>query len=660
MEFPHIFSPYRVKNTVFRNRIMAAPNGTKHKTPEGFPQEFEIAVFESRAKGGSAQVTTGSARVTNKYSDQARSKSLDLENPDGQPALTEVALAIRRHGAVASIELNHSGPLSVPANSGGRLPVGPTAYVRSDGISVSEMDGVMIAEAIEDFGKAAAFAKQCYFETCMIHGGHGWLVSSFLSPKSNTRTDEWGGSPENRVRLAVEICKRIREMCGDGFLIEFRLTGDEFASGGITAEDAVIYAKLLEDHIDILHVSASGISTAHHNPNEAINDAGASAIWENCPTPHILQQQGCYVHLADAIKKSGVKTPIVTVGAITTPEMAEEIIASGKADFVAMARALIADPDLPRKAKRGCRDDIIPCIRCEKCNDRHVTRQCTVNPQMGRFIRQLYMNRTPTPQKVAIIGGGPGGMQAAITAAEQGHDVTLYEKSGALGGLLTPLSKEFLKREMVPYRDYLTKKATASAKIILNTEATADILKRENYEYIIAAVGGIPIIPNIPGSDSANILSAIQIRDECVSLGKTVSVIGGGMAGCEIAYELAEEGHKVMLIERLATLFPARDRVSRNYSMPIFVRLIAHENVTIHTNTQCLSFYGKEIRLKKDNNKFTAHSDTVIMAVGVKPNCSVVDSLWGTAPEFRAVGDCLNPGTILSAVSEAYFAAMDI
>ncbi|MBQ9890100.1 MAG: FAD-dependent oxidoreductase [Firmicutes bacterium] len=680
MKYPNLFSPYRIKNTVFRNRIFAAPNGTKYKTPEGYPTELEASYFETRAKGGAAVVTTGNSAVDSRYLDQTPSRSITgFDNMDILPYLTELALGINRHGAMASIELNHAGPMANPKFSGGRDPIGPSAMQRNsvqghgreavetkesafkgNGIKVREMTEEDMEEAIEAFANAALTAKTCGFNMCMVHGGHGWLIGSFLSNRTNHRTDRWGGSIENRARLAVEICKRIRKKCGEDFLIEFRLSATQFVKGGITLEEAIETAKILDPYIDILHVSAAGLSTAHHNPEEENDPEFYKAIWSNCPTPHLIQEQGCYIKYAEAIKKSGIKTPVVAVGAITDVQMAEDAIASGKCDFVAMARALIADPELPNKAKAGLDDEIRPCIRCEKCNDRQATRRCTVNPALGPQQRLLYARREPKKRNVVVVGGGPGGMQAAITAFEQGHDVTLIEKSDALGGLMKSISKEYLKREMKPFLDYLIRKTNSSAKVLLNTEATPELLRQLAPDYIIAAVGADPVIPPIPGVDMPHVITAAHLHDEGFAPGRNVAVIGGGVAGCEIAYELGREGHKVSIIEVLPNLAPERDKVSRNYTMPIMSAINEDENVTVYASARCLEIRDKTVVVEKSGEQIGLPADTVIISAGLKPRSALVDSLWNCAPNFRPIGDCVSPRFITDATNEGFFAAMDI
>ena len=663
MQFPNLFQPYRIKKIRFRNRILAAPNGPKYKTYEGFPREFEAAFYEVRAKGGIAQVTTGNTTVTAKYSDQLPGLRLNLEDINGQNYFTEVALAIKRAGAVASVELNHPGALSQPHFSSRKNPIGPMGFVRADGVEVIQMDEALIEEAADDFANAALFAKNCGFDMCMVHGGHGWLIHSFLSPLTNHRTDEYGGSHENRARFAIKVCDRIREKCGNDFLIEFRISADEFMEGGLTSDDCVKFAHLLEDHIDLIHVSSAGLTLANHSDSYRPASYDELKIqYGSSPSPHILNPQGMFVKYAEAVKKSGVKVPVVAVGAIDSPELAESIIAEGKADFVAVARSIIADPEWPNKARRGQRDMITPCIRCEACRGRTGRySQCTVNPKNGRAMRLLYVDPKPVRKKVAVIGGGVGGMQAALTAVERGHDVTLFEKTDRLGGILACFGdKDYLKREIITYRDSQIYKVNKFVNVVLNKEITRDDLTDGKYDAIICACGSHQRKPPVPGIDKAFVKSAIELGDHS-SLGKNVVIIGGGMTGCETAYDLAREGKNVTLVEMLDHLFPETDTLGKKYSMPVFVALKYSDNVRILTSTVCKEIADNGVTVgKADGSEEFIAADSVVYSAGAVSETKLVDEIWDCAPDVIPVGDCVNPRFIGDAVCEGFFAAMNL
>ena len=644
--YPHVYSPFRIRNMYYRNRILCAPNGAKHKTPEGYPGEFEIALFESRAKGGSAQVTTGDVIVCRDYCNTTNYSILRFEEP-AIPEVTEIAMAIKRHGAVASVELNHPGCAAQPKYSDGRSPIAPSGFTRDDGVEVLEMTEAQILQAIEEFADAALFAKDCLFDMCTIHAGHGWLIGQFLSPASNHRTDQWGGSTEKRTRFLLRIVERIREKCGEDFGIEIRMSVCDFVPGGITLEEGVKIALLLDDKVDLFMASGSN----RNHPE----------LQEYGPTPFVTQPLGAFVPFAEALKKAGVKTPVAAIGAITTLELAEEIIASGKADFVYMARALVADPDLPDKGLRGQEEDIIPCFRCEQCRNRHVTRQCSINPKQGRFLRMPYMNHHPVPKKVAIIGGGPAGMQAAVTAREQGHDVTLYEKSGQLGGLVNYLEHEFLKREISAYKKYISRKTYQSARVLLNTAPTRDMLLKENYDEIIVAVGAHPVVPAIPGIDSPHVYSALQVYDEGTELGSSVVIIGSGSSACELAFEFAEvQGRSVTLLARNDSIFVERDQISVTFSTPLKYRIWNSPRIRILRHTVCEAIEDGKVRVLTNGEVSEIAADSVVYAIGMTPDPELVDSFLGCAPIVVPIGDCKKPRQLTDATSEGFFTAMDI
>jgi len=645
-KYPHVYSPFRIRGLYYRNRILCAPNGAKHKTPEGYPGEFEIALFESRAKGGSAQVTTGDVIVCPDYCNTTNYSILRFEEP-AIPNVTEIAMAIKRHGAVASVELNHPGCAAQPKYSGGRSPIAPSAFVRDDGVSVAEMTAADIERVIEEFSAAALFAKNCLFDMCTIHAGHGWLIGQFLSPAYNRRSDEWGGSTENRARFLLEIVRRIRKKCGEDFAIEIRMSVCDFVPGGITLEEGVKIAKLLDNEVDLFMASGSN----RNHPE----------LQEYGPTPFVTQPLGAFVPFAEALKKAGIQTPVAAIGAITTLELAEEIIASGKADFVYMARALVADPDLPAKGLRGQEEDIIPCFRCEQCRNRHVTRQCSINPKQGRFLRMLYMDRHPQPKKIAIIGGGPAGMQAAVTAHEQGHDVTLYEKTDRLGGLINYLEHEFLKREISAYKTYITRKTCRSANVMLNTAPTPEQLLAAHYDEIIVAVGAHPIIPQINGIEKPHVYSALEVYGQDTRLGENVVIIGSGSSACELAFELAEVQHRnVTLLARKDTIFVEHDQISVTFSTPLKYRIWNSPRIKILRRTVCTEIRDESVLVCSNDQIIELPADSVIYAIGMFADPAEADQYLGCAPIVVPIGDCKKPRQLTDATSEGFFTAMDI
>ena len=385
--YPHLFSPIRIGNVTFRNRIFATP------TTSLSDLQSQIAFFENKARGGAAQVCLGETAVSSKYLLEPKGTTFVLDGDERDMGLlTEFVTSMNAYGAVPSVQLNHHGQQVRPDRNDGRSPVGPMGYVREDGVKVVAMDEDMIEEAIEAYGNAAFFAKRAGFEMCLVHGAHGWIIAQFLSRFNNKRTDRWGGSLENRARFGMEVINRIRQKCGRDFLIEYRISGDELIEGGMEIEEVIDFVQMIEDGIDIIHVSA-GI---HDN---------LFTIKRMFPVISFTKP-GCNVYLAEAMKKR-VKIPVVTVGGINTPEHAEQILAEGKADIIGMGRELICDPDFPNKARKGLRDEIIPCMRCNSCiapiaPGGNFSFGCSANPRIARD-RMLQRVRAPNSSKKVII-----------------------------------------------------------------------------------------------------------------------------------------------------------------------------------------------------------------------------------------------------------------
>ncbi|MBW1913052.1 MAG: FAD-dependent oxidoreductase, partial [Deltaproteobacteria bacterium] len=418
---------------------------------------------------------------------------------------------------------------------------------------------------------AAAFRlKRAGFDMTMLHGGHGWLLAQFLSPFSNKRTDAYGGSLENRARFPLKVIERIREQCGPSFAIDYRMSGDELVHGGLTREEAVQFAKLIEDKVDCIHVSAGMMAEP------------ATIPYFHPPTylPH-----GPNVHLAENIRNA-VNIPVTCVGAITDPEMAERILIEGKADLVAMARALIADPELPSKSYNGKRKEIIPCTRCLDCLGRvavFLPIRCAVNPVVGRETECGEIRLAIQKRKVLIVGGGPAGMEAGIVAALRGHQVTLYEKEEQLGGNLALAAIPPFKEDMKRFLDYLVGRVNElPIDVKAATEATAETVKAESPDVIVVAAGAVPLIPDIPGANSPNTVWSGDILAGKVQPGEDIIVAGGGLVGCEIALFLAQQGKKVSIIEMLDEVATDFNMVSRT----LLLELLGNEGVEIRTGVR--------------------------------------------------------------------------
>ena len=476
----------------------------------------------------------------------------------------------------------------------------------------------------------------------MVHAGHGWLINQFLSPWFNKREDEYGGSLENRVRFAREILTAIRENVGPGFPIELRMSGSELFEGGYDLEEGCRIAHALEDYVDLIHVSAGSYQFGFFNTHLPMF------------APH-----GGNVYLAAEIKKH-VSKPVATIGAINDPAMMEEIIASGKADVIYMARELLADPFLPSKVVAGQEDKIVKCLRCFTCMaERPVTgtRRCAVNPLIGREIEGTDVAPARKSKKVLVAGGGVAGLKAAITAAQRGHQVVLCEKSDQVGGILKSEQAIDFKHEMYELGLTLERQALAEGvELRVNTTVTPEYVEAEKPDALILAVGSNPIVPPLPGIKGDNVVVVNNYYLESHKVGDSVVVLGGGLAGCECAVHLQQAGKTVHLVEMRNTLAPDCNIRHR----PILMQKI-DEGVKVHLGTAGQSVTAEGLVVKnEDGTVETIPCDTVICAVGQRANRTDVDALRLSAPFVREVGDCIRPANITKAMYEGYHAALDI
>lgn len=645
-KYPHLTSPIQLGRVTFRNRIFSAPMGATDITADCSPGPRTQGFYELRAKGGAASVTV-SELVVHPETDGSHMLHLNLETVGSLAAHTFVADAIRRHGSVPSIELSHSGQyagtyMSDKNKKASLNQWGPSDGTRPDGRPVKALSKEQIKDIVKAYGENAALCKRAGYEMIMVHAGHGWLIQQFLSPYQNFRTDEYGGSLENRVRFCREVLTAVREAVGPGFPIEVRLSGSELFDGGYGIEDGIKIAQAVEDLVDLIHVSAGSYQFGFFNT-----------------TPPMFDEHGVNVWLAAEIKKH-VKKPVATIGALSDPEQMERIIAEGKADVVYMGRQLLADPFHPQKVMANQADRIVKCLRCYTCMaERPVTftRRCAVNPLIGREIEGVEVTPAARSKKVMVVGAGVAGLKAAVTAAQRGHKVILCEKTDKVGGILKSEQAIPFKREMYELGLVLERQAQdEGVEIRLNTTVTPEYVEKEGVDALILAVGSTPVVPPIPGIDSDNVIIVNDYYLNKEKVGDSVVVLGGGLAGCECAVHLGMEGKKVELVEMRDTLAPDCNIRHR----PILMRKVA-EFTTAHTEYAGQKITSEGVICKdKDGNEVLVPGKTVVCAVGQRANRADVDVLRYCAPFVREIGDCIRPANITKAIYEAYHAALDI
>ena len=661
MKYKQLFEPIRLGKTLFRNRIFSSPQDNYRLTSENFLDENATAFYEYKALGGFASVCIGDMMIDSRA---GHSHPFQLRGDDikGRGSFTRTAKAITRHGAVAAIELNHAGINSnVMAKNEGFI-YGFIDEVRSDGVEIRAMDEVWIERLIKCYADAALFAKQCGYGMIMLHGGHGWLITQFISPRDNKRTDRWGGSFENRMRFPLAVVEAVRRVVGPGMPIEMRISGSECLEDGYDIDEGVRIAKALDGKVDLIHVS-----TGHHEVESA------SMITH----PTMFMPDGVNVKYAAEIKKH-VSTPVATVGALTNPEMMNEIILSGKADVVQLGRQTLADPDLPLKARTGHEDEINECLRCMTCFSTSTASgifYCATNPVIGHELDAMYGVPPRKSKTVLVVGGGVGGMQAALTASEQGHKVILCEKTGELGGVLRC-------ERNVPFKEklelYLNRQALrisrAPIEVRLNTEVTPEYARSLRPDVIFAALGAFPLVPKIPGIEKAVMAEDVYIDPQ--KAGNRVAIIGGGLVGIELGVYLAGLGRMVEIVEMLPMTLVSSDEVeiSDMISNPGLIEADANvvqgvalrqelkklPNLTVTVSSRALEISAAGLTVEEKTGKRLIEADTVICAVGQRPRSDEAAALYECAPEFYQIGDCLTPNNIVTATQNAYQIARDI
>ena len=669
--YKHVFSPLRIRGVDFKNRIFMAPHTPTLSTPDGFVTPALVDWARMFARGGVCTVNLGNTSI-DRSETHDQSFQIDLGTDACIYTLSQFADACSQLGCHATLEINHAGE--------GTLMTGTVGYSSSSFVSddellrakrynrepipTTEMSKEKIGEVVEMFGRAAGRMKRAGMDMVMVHGAHGNLVSQFTSPKFNKRTDEYGGSTEKRARFAIEVCDAIRRHCGENFVIEYRCSGDEVAPDGMHIDETIELAGYLKGHIDILHVSA-GLHSDPFGPN----------LYHRNWCQNYLMERSYNMHFARDIKKAHPDMIVATVGSIMNLDYAEEIIANGWADIVAMCRAITADTEMPIKYAENRPDDVRPCLRCDFCT-KHLRvpkpSSCAVNPKinMASVLRDGVVPKAQKAKKVAVIGGGPGGIQAMETLLERGHNVTLYEKSGRLGGNVVGAAVPPFKYDVKDYLDWLRRNAAKcvekGARVLLNTEATKAVLDVENYDALVIAVGADPLIPaSIPGISLPHVLWAPDAEEDRSLCGKKIVVVGGGGVGFEAALDFADLGKDVTLIEML-------EETEGKINLRASAGSAASELLAIFEERKIPVLYGTALAQVKQGSIVTKNAstgelseiecDTVLLAMGMRERWALVDELRHSAPESNVhiIGDCRNVATIAEAVNQAFQACINI
>ena len=635
--FEKLFQPIQIGRMTIKNRVMMPAMATRSGTSDHFVTEHLISHYARRAQGGAGLIVVEATCVDDPVG-LAGPYQLCIDGDQYVPGLNRLARDVQSHGAKIAIELHHAGPKSHFAGGSAQL-VAPCALglPEKPHIIPRELDKEGIKVIVKKFWQGAMRAREAGFDAVELLLAHGYLLNRFLSPHTNKRQDEYGGSLEGRAKIVSEIIEAIKDEAGEDFPILCKIPGDDYVDEGINLEESIKICRLLKDlGVGALTISGGGYSEArftHIGP--------------------MSYSQGWQVHLAETIRRN-VHIPIVAIGKIKRPEFAEGILAEGKADMVAMGRALLADPDLVLKAQSDELDSIIPCISCNHCLDRIVdegrTIRCSVNPLVGREHDTRVM-KAGRPKKVVVVGGGPAGMQVAIQAASRGHEVTILEKSDKLGGQLKLACIPRGKEEISSFVNYLAKEIERKGvKVQLGVKATPRSVEEMSPEVVVVATGALPLIPSIPGVGLDHVVSAWDALMDPERVKENVVVIGGGLVGCEVACFLSVRGKKVTVIEQMESVGLDMGSSARRLAL----QELNENGVRILTKCLVKAINKNGVELDETSEMREIAADTIILAVGATSDREFLKAMESARTEVYAIGDCISPRRIVHAISHGF------
>ncbi|TFF98246.1 MAG: FAD-binding protein [Promethearchaeota archaeon] len=631
-----LLEPIKVKDIEVRNRVVMPAADTHFGNMNGTVSDKTLNYYSLRAKGGVGLIIVEGTAI-HKLA-KATMKMMLIDNDDKIEGLTKLAKAIKDNGSVAMIQFMHAGSQTSQLFTGDR-PVSPSGvknnFLPSENPRALEKDE--IKEIITYYGDAAERARKANFDGVEIHAAHGYLISQFLSPRHNNRTDEYGGNLENRMRFLVEIYDEIKKRVGNDMIIGMRINGSDYVEGGFDINESKIVCQKMEDlGIDIINVSAATDETPDH-----------------LMIPYMTSPRGIHTNLSAQIKKVIKSVPIIGVGRINDPDVAEQILQDNKADMVALARQSICDPFFVNKIKEGKKKDIMKCMACNTCiNNLALQKEivCAFNPDI--LHSEFEIEKTKEPKKILIVGAGPGGLTAAKYGKLKGHDVILIEKDNKIGGTLHLANSAPYKKEINNIMEYYEHKLKdLEIDLRLNTELSPDLVDKIEPDVVILATGSKPIIPDIQGLNEVNYKVFNEILEKESDVGENVVVLGGGMVGIELSEYLVSKNKKISLIEKMKKLGANIDQMVKFVVMYYFNK---EKNIQKYLKAKVTQITKDKIIMEYKGESTEIPFDDLIISTGVQSNLPELKEIKSKVPIVKKIGDCKRPKKIVDAVSDAY------
>ena len=639
--FPHMFKRGRIGTMRLKNRLVMPPMVRNYADKKGLVTQRYVDHIDRVARGGVGMMILEASYIAPEG--KGFVNELGIHSDVVIPGLKKLVKVAHVQGAKIGIQLYHAGR-QTSSKITGKQPVAPSEIPDP---TVNEIPHELtipeIKRLVNAYGRAALRAKKAGFDFVEVHGAHGYLITQFLSPFSNRRTDEYGGTPEKRMRFMKEVYSTVRRAVGEDFPVVLRLSGDEMVEGGLSITDTTEIARVAEAlGVDALHISVGNYAS----------------YARGFMIPPMAMPDGPIVQFAKAIKKA-VHIPVITVAKIRTPQMAESILKKGDADYIGIGRTLLADPDWPNKVKKGTLETINKCIACNQgCISRLFAQQdvwCTVNPETGR--ERLFAKKKGVKRRVVVIGGGPAGLQAAIVAASRGHSVILYEKTKKLGGQLDAAAAAPHREDWRGFKKYLIQEAQKlNIDIHLGVEATSALIKKDRPHTVIVAVGSDVARPNIPGVANTNVVVARDLLTGRSKAKGTVVIAGGGCMGAQTAEFLVEKGHKVTIVEAtgsIATDAPSDDRA-------LLLERLSRKKVALLTESKVMSIDQRSVSVEGHHGVHVVPADTVVLCLGSYPADGLTKELKSITKNVVIVGDAREVRRVTEAVAEGALAALAV